>query len=71
MATKKQSKKAVGYPVYLSKMDPTTKQMGFAKRVVFAAIDGRNLAKHLACMKTIVNEINYLSNVVQDIFHEQ
>ena len=51
------------------------KQMGLAKRAVFATIDGRNLGKHLACMKTVVKwsmrEITYLSTVVQDIFHEQ
>ena len=57
---KNNQKKVVGYLVYLSKMDPTTKQMGLAKRVVFATTDGRSLAKHLACMKTVVNEINYL-----------
>jgi len=49
--------------------------MGLAKRAVFATIDGRNLAKHLACMKTMVKwlmrEITYLSTVVQDIFYEQ
>lgn len=51
------------------------KQMGLAKRALFATVDGENLAKHLACMKTVVKwlmrEITYLSTVVQDSFHEQ
>ena len=80
LATKWQNKNphqknVVGYFVYLSKIDPTMKQMGLAKRAVFATIDGRNLGKHLACMKTVVKwlmrEITYLSTVVQDSFHEQ
>lgn len=52
------------------------KQMGLAKRAVFATIDGKNLAKHLACMtkkrvKWLMRETTYLSTVVQDSFHEQ